>query len=376
MGSVNSLLNNDGTIKKSATGDGNGVTTIAANFVNNNMILVEQGELQIGLNNDGDTSAGTFSVEPGAIFGVSGQHDFTAATFSGGGGFHMVSGDNVGQTTISGTYTLGGPLIVSNGTASFTIPITVSDVTVTGGTLDLNSATAVNTNVVLSAGTLIANAGFPVSGTFTHSNGTLDGSGTVTVAGKYTWAGGTQRGSGETIANGGIDITTGTHFLRARTVTINGASTWTRGLVHLYDAATIDNNNVFDIQTDFDMTKQGAINSLLNNDGTITKSLSGDADGVTKIAADFINSGDFSVTSGSVDFLLTFTQSSTGTLFVDIADGSFDVFKITQGATLDGELDINLLGGYEPPVPTMFEIMTFASRTGLKKIIRRIRKPY
>jgi hypothetical protein len=197
-----------------------------------------------------------------------------------------------------------------------------------------------------------------------NNQSAVDGSGTVTVAGKYTWAAGWQDGSGETIFNGGIDIVPGNHWLRERKLTLNDASTWTGGTINTYLGATIDNNNVFDIQTDADLTFNQAPISLLNNDGTITKSFSGDGDGVTNFAAEFTNSGDLSAASGSIGLQRTFTQTSNGTLFVDIANGAHDVFAVSQGATLDGTLDINLAVGYEPAETTTFEILTFTSRTG------------
>jgi hypothetical protein len=112
------------------------------------------------------------------------------------------------------------------------------------------------------------------------------------------------------------------------------------------------------------MQHQQNPNSILNNNGTITKSFSGDGDSVTSIAADLTNAGSLSVASGSLAFQRTFTQTSTGTLFVDIADGAFDSFAVSQVATLDGALNINLLGGYQPPVSTTFEIMTCSTCSG------------
>ena len=335
------------------------MTKIAANFINNGAVSVTSGELQMGRTDGSGTSIGSFTVSAGSIIGIHGNHNFTGASFTGEGGFRMVA--STGMTTIGGTYTLAGPLIANGGKVSFTIPITVSDnITVTNGDLEFNAATTVSADVELAGnGDFIANASVPVSGSFMQSSSsTLDGTGTVTVAGKYTWQSGTQQGSGETIADGGIDITPGTHYLRERTLTINDMSTWTGGTINLYLGALIDNNDSFDIQTDADMVRAQAPNSMLNNDGTITKSFSGDGDSVTKIAADFTNSGNFSVASGSVSFPQTFTQTSDGTLFVDIANGDFDSFAVTQGATLDGNLNINLTGGYQPPVSTTFEIMT------------------
>ena len=91
---------------------------------------------------------------------------------------------------------------------------------------------------------------------------------------------------------------------------------------------------------------------------------SGDGDGVTNIAAEFTNSGSLSATSGSIGLQRTFTQTSNGTLFVEIANGDFDSFAVSQGATLDGDLNIDLTGGYQPPVSTTFEIMTCNTCSG------------
>jgi len=60
-----------------------------------------------------------------------------------------------------------------------------------------------------------------------------------------------------------------------------------------------------------------------------------------------------------------YTQSSTGTLDIDIADISdFSQLLIGGSASLDGTLDLNLLGGYVPNVGDTFEIMKYSSFTG------------
>jgi hypothetical protein len=103
---INDSVN--GTVTKTATGDGDGITKIGANFDNDGTISVISGELQMGRPTVGETSTGSFEVMSGSIFGVTGNHDMTAASFTGGGGFRMVAGN--GTTTI-GTYMLAGPLI-------------------------------------------------------------------------------------------------------------------------------------------------------------------------------------------------------------------------------------------------------------------------
>jgi hypothetical protein len=218
---------------------------------------------------------------------------------------------------------------------------------ITGGTLQIEGFGSVRTDMELSGGKLISNGDFSVSGTVLQNNNQsvvdVDGSGTVTVAGKYTWAAGWQDGSGETVFNGGIDIVPGNHWLRERKLTLNDASTWTGGAINTYLGATIDNNNVFDIQTDADLTYNQAPNSTLNNDGTITKSFSGDGDGMTQISANFVNSNTISVSSGELQLG---RNDSNGT-----HAGSFTV---SPGSIIGTSAATTTSRGHHSPAPAVF----------------------
>ena len=170
----------------------------------------------------------------------------------------------------------------------------------TGGTLELDDTAWIRASLELTGGTLTATADLLVSGTVLHGNATLNGIGTVTVGDTYTWTQGIQEGAGETIFNGGLEITTTTHNLKVRTLTINGVtdSHWTGGNVNLWDAATINNNSTFDIQTDADMPHITGGSTTLNNDATatITKTV---GSGLTDIqVSPFNNSGTVTVPSG------------------------------------------------------------------------------
>jgi hypothetical protein len=294
-----STFNIDSGSAVTKTSGGN-VTSIAAHFNNNGTVTVSDSELHLGTTNGNGTSTGDFVVDAGTILGIAGTNDMTgASTFTGAGG--MVY-NNGGTTTINGSYSLGGTLEVKNGTLQFTIALNATDdVAVSGGTLDLTLASSVTGSVVLTSnGRLIAAAALPISGTLDQSNSSiLTGAGTVTVTGDFNWMGGTQSGvSGVTIANSGMNLSGTTHFLTSRTLTLNDDSFWTGGAVNLRQSAVINNNAIFDIQTDADMINNIVPRSTLNNTATIQKTA---GVGLTTIDATFNDTGTVTVTSGSLN---------------------------------------------------------------------------
>ena len=99
----------------------------------------------------------------------------------------------------------------------------------------------------------------------------------------------------------------------------------------------------------------------IQNNSTVTKS-AGFAQ--TLIGANFNNAGTVTVNSGTLAFTREFTQQLSGTLDVHILGPSdFDVFAVTQSATLDGTVNI-IRDGYVPPASTAFDIMTCNTCSG------------
>jgi hypothetical protein len=132
----------------------------------------------------------------------------------------------------------------------------------------------------------------------------------------------------------------------------------------LWNAATINNNAALDIQTDEDMLLVSGGASTFNNNGSgsITKSAGTE---VTQLDMIFNNSGTVTVNAGALTFSRQFTQQSTGTLDVHILGVSdFDVFAVTQSATLDGTVNI-IRDGYVPAGGTAFDIMTCNTCSGV-----------
>jgi hypothetical protein len=89
-----------------------------------------------------------------------------ASTISGAGG-----------VTLAG----GSPIVVAQGSFTFTGPLQLS-----AGTLNVDTSP------------------LTVLGAFNQSGGTLTGTGQLTIAGLFTWLNGNQFGAGETVADGGM----------------------------------------------------------------------------------------------------------------------------------------------------------------------------
>lgn len=96
---------------------------------------------------------------------------------------------------------------------------------------------------------------------------------------------------------------------------------------------------------------------------------SGRLGGTGTLTAAVDNAG--TVAPGSSPGTLTidgdYDQIDDGTLEMELAgtdDGAFDVLEATGTATLDGELQVELIGGFEPEVGDTFEILTADAVTG------------
>jgi hypothetical protein len=103
------------------------------------------------------------------------------------------------------------------------------------------------------------------------------------------------------------------------------------------------------------------INNNLDSGTSGTVSNTGTLGGNGRVNGSLTNSGG-TVSPGLDVGIFTvdgnFTQSSTGTLAVDLAsETSFDVLNVLGSATLDGTLDISLLG-FEPTESDTFTILT------------------
>ncbi|MGO9916764.1 MAG: beta strand repeat-containing protein, partial [Isosphaeraceae bacterium] len=92
-------------------------------------------------------------------------------------------------------------------------------------------------------------------------------------------------------------------------------------------------------------------------------------DGATfTIAGNLDNAGTIDLAPGTLDVTGTYTQESTGAYDVAIGGitpgSSFGQLNVSQSASLNGSLSVNLINNYAPPQGDSYQVLTFASETG------------
>ena len=180
--------------------------------------------------------------------------------------------------------------------------------------------------------------------------------GTVTVTGASTISGATA----ERIYYGEV-------------VNLKGATTWTSatgGDIAIYSAG--QGTTTGNIASGASFTDQGTTattgtrylgyyaDGVINNAGTYTRT----GLGTTQIDAAFNNTGELQISSGTIQVQgPTFTNK--GTINFGLSSlTSFGKLVATGAVTLQGQVSVDLLGGYAPTVGSIFQVMTFGSETG------------
>ncbi len=290
----------------------------------------------------------------------------TGAFAPGSSGVTLVPGTDYPTTTL----TLDGNSSNATTPASLTIntatvTLTGTGNTYTGGTIVNNGALItgsanlpVNQAVSLNASTLNFNQ--PADGTF---GGVISGTGSViklgsgalTVSGVNTYTGGTVVNAGAlvgstaslpanrpvVIAGPGVlafnqttDGTFGGDITGAGTIQKRGGGTLT--MTKATPTAVEVQAGTFIFNTGIGRTTVVA-GAVLGGNGTITGNL--------------VNHGTVSpgLSPGTMTVIGNYTQSSTGTLLIEIASAtSFDRLVVSGTASLAGTLRVNTLGGYNP----------------------------
>jgi len=234
------------------------------------------------------------------------------------------------------------------------------------------SGTSVTTPYVKSSGT----------GTWTQSAGTLDVSGTMQIGydntGQCTLSGTAAATIGGELLLG--RVVTGTWTQNGGALTVNGATgirlgllssgigvfqqnsgTVTTSIITMNDAGTGTYNlaggtlNV----ADWNMSATGDTVSLtggvLHTTGAGTIGFSVANNGTTLSPGASI---------GVTDITGSYTQGSTGRLEIELAGlsvGEFDAISVSTTASLDGYIDVALLGAYTPTPGDSWDILTAAS---------------
>lgn len=370
------------------------LSTIFPNLNNAGTIDVDTGTLH--LRGDG-THTGTFTPDSGALltFGGTNQSFSAASSVTGAGSITF----SATSALFDGTFSIGGPSskLTIDGGASFTSASTIS-------------ATAID----MRSGTLGGSAAIQIAGGPLPSNwmaGTITGSGSFTLGAGTPWT---------------LSASSGAIALDGRTITNNGSMLYTATVnaLTLANGATINNNGLLELKSDAPINAGASTNSILNA-GTFEKVLTA---GTSAIAPAVSTSGIVNIVNGTVAFNGGFSQSAgtttvgagatlaspaaivltggllsgTGTIAADVTNGGtiqpgaspglliingdyaqtssgiltielqgtaagtqYDRLAITGDAILDGTLNAVLTGGFVPADGNMFDILTFASSTGV-----------
>lgn len=371
-------------------GGGIGTTTINPPVTNDATIYASTATLAFS---GGGTHSGFFFADSGATLAFTGG----STTFNGfqGGGTFAFSGSN---NVINGPYT-ADLTTISSAYVATTVPADTTDFSMDSGTLDAGAMFVMYGLGAWGGGTITGPAPFVVDGGATLTiDASLDspylGSGTILNDGTVNYLGTSPNafiltGSAVIDNAGTFDIQTD----RPIEVGIVGsvAALVSSGNPLIDNTGTLKKTccgGTTDVQPD--VANSGMIDALdgiLNISGAFSQSA-----GATTLGPGSINSalpfamsggvlagtgtftGDVNNSGGNVSpgsspgtLAITgnYTQGSGATMTVELASASsFDQLNVSGSATLDGTLDVSLLGGYQPANGTVFPVLAFASRSG------------
>ena len=317
-----STVNNSGLVKSTTT-----TTLSSVTFNNDGEVRAEAGTITLGAG----ASTGRFEAVSGAILTLTGAHDFLPGSLLTGAGNVRLEG----TPNLEGRCEVSGSFEVRSGTANFNTTLCQSAdpfvLNVLGGTAQFN---------VLSPTGAIGIDLLSVSG------GNVRGE--VAVNRLFTWAGGRILGPGRILVNGQLDFAgTGTKTINAMTLDVAGTALVTgTGRFDLHNGSVVNilAEGTFDVQSNMTWRHRSGVLTTVNNSGL------------------FQQSGG----NRSLSLAANYTQTSSGSLAVDVAGLSdFDRFALGSGtATLDGHLEVRLVGGFVPQIGDRFDILTAAGRAG------------
>ncbi len=177
------------------------------------------------------------------------------------------------------------------------------NVVLSAGTQSINSLTVDGTMTLSGTATLSIASASTINSTFTLSGGTLSGAGAVTFTGQLNWSSGTMSGTGSTIISSAAALAiSGTVTLTQRVLNNSGTITWTGGDIHFSFSSVLNNQSLFQVQTDnnfiYDCAPCGGV-MILNNLSVFRKTA---GSGTNNVAAVFNNGGTIDIQSGTLNF--------------------------------------------------------------------------
>ncbi|PKN86869.1 MAG: hypothetical protein CVU46_06345 [Chloroflexi bacterium HGW-Chloroflexi-8] len=258
-----------------------------------------------------------------------------------------------------------------------------------------------------------------------YDGGELSNLDELSIYTTFDWRGGTISGNGTTNVLSGttFNIRLSAHTIDSQTLVNSAIANWTAGNISLSNAATFQNDNIFNANAT--TTMNGGTNGSFINNGILNKNTSATT---TTMNIGFTNNGEINVIAGTLTFpsgmtsgsgtivdlgggtlgsgdtlflesgasligsgtlngnlnnggevspgnspgLITvngdYTQATSGILTIELAGTTpattYDQLAITGNAILDGTLDVSILAPFVPAAGNSFTILTYASRTG------------
>ena len=325
IGSSNVTLSGGGTVTLSNNGgnyiQGTASTNVltnqetiqgSGNIGNGNMGLINKGTITVNQSNTltidpstkGFRNLGTLQVNASDTLDVTGPAN------------SFLNFKSTANTLTGGTYKVTGTLEIDN----INIVNNAANITLTGASsriIDQSSADGLR-NFATNA----------TSGSFTLASGR-----SLTTPGNF-------------INNGSVKASTGTTF------TVGGTGIYTQSGTKA--KTTVDGT----------LAASGGIDinggSIFGNGGTLSGNVS--SSGTLNIGDAIKKAGKESITGG-------YTQASAGILDIDIggltAGTKYDQLNITGAASLNGTMNLDLISGFTPTIGETFDIMNFASLTGM-----------
>ena len=334
----------------------------------------------------GFSNAGTVNVEAGTLILRGGGSDAGAyAVASGtvlnfaGGTRDMLDGS---QVTGAGTLLVSGATVNVEGVPAISVPT----VAVSNGAMNFNTTSAVSLpSLVLTGGSVGGAAAVTVTGVFevSGSYATLAGTGVFTTQGVSTvnmsagvvylaLTGGKTWVNQGTLTIGGDDhlyfgVSSGgsNQLVNAAGATLNLASTNGTPLNHYTGTSSVTNLGTInatapgnhDIHGSIAFTNSGA---LTIEAGTLRYNRAWDNQGVLSIAPGA------SMTVGGA-----FTNGTQAEVRIGIGNATTTgVLAVSGTVTLAGTLAVYLDGGYVPEPGSVFDVITYTSRTGDFAVLR------
>jgi uncharacterized repeat protein (TIGR01451 family) len=309
---------NSGTIKKSAGTNGSNLA-VPLTAQSGSQLLVQSGPLYLSA----VTATGaSFNVTTSAnlYFYYNDSRTFDAAsTISGTGTVTWYQGTN----TVLGNYSVNGTTVNNAALTTLSNITSVGSVTVNGGTLTLNSASALSVPVL------------------TMNGGTLNGTAPINLTStSMTWSGGSIGGSGTLSIPNGTTVTVNAIIFDARPVTNAGTLSLTTGYIYLGGNAVLTNSGTIDFQDDSNLYLNGAAGTTsVVNSGTIRKTAGTNGTSFTvPLTAQsgsqlLVQSGPFYLGAAVTSSGATFNVQSGATLYFYSNDArSFDAASTISGA--------------------------------------------